>query len=713
MRYRIVSLCLLHAAPMLTWAAQAPAVDTSAGIQLEAVNINADAGDYERADGPVDGYRATRSASATRTDTALHETPQSVSVVPKDVLEDTASTRLQDALDYAGGVGRANNFGGQGLTTFTVRGFTTGEFYRNGFPINRGYPNAPDANTVERLEVLRGPASALYGRGDPGGTFNVVSKQPLPEQKVTLGSQFDDQGMHRATLDATGPLNQDGTLAYRLNVLGEGGESFRDDVDSERYDVAPVISWQVNDATKIVFEGDFMRNNHPLDRGLTRLPGQRGSASRDTNIWEKGSDNLLHNDNDMAQLRFEHLLNDNWTLGGGMQWLDGSLKGNAVEANALQADGRTLGRNFNYRKLEWTDRDYQLNLTGHFDTGGFAHTLLTGIEYEDYDYNSIIQRSAGGAAAYPIDIFDPVLGQTRPALTRTTTHDKENLKTWAYFIQDQVALTERLKALAGVRFERFEHDYVNKLSAAGNFNKGENGVTPRFGLLYDLTDTVAVYANTARSFKPNSGTPQAGGGFDPEKGKSYELGVKWEALDRHLSVDAAIYHIVKENVLTNDPNDATGTFKVAAGEVRSRGLDLNVAGNLTPEWRVIGGYSYVDAEVTKDTSLERGTRLANIPRNTFSLLNTYEFQDGLAKGLGLGVGVKYVDDRAGQTAATTYTMERYSVVDLLSFYKLNEHVRLNLDVKNVFNKGYDEGAFNTYVYPGAPRTVQAGVSYTF
>ena len=379
----------------------------------------------------------------------------------------------------------------------------------------------------------------------------------------------------------------------------------------------------------------------------------------------------------------------------------------------MQADGRTLGRNFNYRKLEWTDRDYQLNLTGHFDTGGYAHTLLTGIEYEDYDYNSIIQRSASGADKYPIDIFDPVLGQPRPALTRTTTHDKENLKTWAAFIQDQVALTERLKALAGVRFERFEHDYDDKLPTNRDFSKGENGVTPRFGLIYDLTDTVAVYANTARSFKPNTGTPNGGGGFDPEKGKSYELGVKWEALARQLSIDAAIYHIVKENVLARDPNDSTGTYSIAAGEVRSRGLDINIAGNLTPEWRVIGGYAYVDAEVTQDTTLPKGTRLANIPRNSFSLLNTYEFQDGLAKGLGLGVGVKYVDDRAGQTAATTYTMERYSVVDLLSFYKVNDHVRLNLDVKNVFNKGYDEGAFNNYVYPGAPRTVQAGVSYIF
>ncbi|MCP6696410.1 TonB-dependent siderophore receptor [Pseudomonas donghuensis] len=709
MRRTIVSLCLLHAAPSLVWASEPPLA--AGNIQLEAVSINADAIDYERADGPVEGYKANRSASATRTDTALHETPQSVSVVPKDVLEDTGATRLQDGLDYAGGVGRANNFGGQGLTTFTVRGFTTGEFYRNGFPINRGYPNAPDANTVERLEVLRGPATSLYGRGDPGGTFNVVSKQPLPESKVILGSQFDDQGMHRATLDATGPLSQDGSLAYRLNVLGEGGESFRDDVESERYDVAPVISWQVNDSTKVVFEGDFMRNNHPLDRGLTRYSTQTGSASRDTYIWEKGSDNLLHNDNNMAQVRFEHLLNDNWTLGGGFQFLDGSLKGNAVEANGAPADGRTLQRNFNYRKLEWTDRDWQLNLTGHFDTGGFAHTLLTGVEYEDYDYNSIIRRSSAANGTYPIDIYNPVLGQARPALTRVTTWDKENLQTWAFFIQDQVALTERLKALAGVRFERFEHDYDDKLVNSRDFSKGQNGVTPRFGLLYDLSDTVAVYANTARSFKPNTGTPAGGGGFDPEKGKSYELGVKWEALDRQLSVDAAVYHIVKQNVLTRDPLNTD--YSLAAGEVRSRGLDINVAGNITPEWRMIGGYAYVDAEVTKDNRLPTGTRLANIPRNSFSLLNTYEFQDGLAKGLGLGVGVKYVDDRSGQTEALTYTMERYSVVDLLSFYKVNEHVRLNLDMKNVFNKGYDEGAFNSYVYPGAPRTVQAGVAYTF
>ena len=706
MRRTFLSLCVIQAISQSAWADQVTANNSS--IELQNIDIQS-ATDIETAQGPVQGYRATRSVSATRTDTSLHETPQSISVVTREAVEDIGATRLQDALDYAGGVGRANNFGGQGLTTFTVRGFTTGEFYRNGFPVNRGYPNMPDASTIERLEVLRGPATTLYGRGDPGGTFNVVSKQPLAERSVTLGSQLNDQGMKRGTLDASGPLDDDGRFTYRLNVVGEGGDTFRDHVETERYGVTPVLAWQVDDATRITFEGDFMRNNAPLDRGLTRYPAQTRTASRDTFFGEKDV-GKLHNDNNMAQIRFDRDLNADWKLGGGIQMLDGSLKGDAIEANGLAADGRTLGRNFNYRKLEWTDRDVQLNVTGHFATGGVDHTLLAGVEYEDYDYKSIIRRSSGAVNAYTIDIFDPVYGKARPALTRTTTNDKENLKTYAAFVQDQVALTERMKLLAGVRFERFEHDY-DTFGVGVPFTNSDNAVTPRLGLTYDLTDTVAVYANTARSFKPNTGASRLGGGFKAEEGKSYEVGVKWEALDRQLSVDAALYQIEKQNVLTTDPVDST--FSVAAGEVRSRGLDLNVVGNLTPEWRVMGSYAYVDAEVTKDNTLRSGTRLLNIPEQTFSLLNVYEFQDGALRGLGLGAGGRYVDQRAGQTANTAFSMDSYTVFDLLAFYKVNEHVKLNLDVKNVFDKEYEEGAFgNVYAYPGAPRTVQVGIAYT-
>lgn len=713
MRRTVLSICVLQTFAPWSWAEGIPAEGSQ--LELQATTVTG-TGDYETAQEPVKGYLAKRSASATRTDTSIHETPQSITVLPKDVVEDLGATRLQDVLDYAGGVGRANNFGGQGLTTFTVRGFTTGEFYRNGFPINRGYPNMPDANSIERLDVLRGPATLLYGRGDPGGTFNVLSKQPLAERHVTLGSQFDSQGLRRGTLDASGPLDEQGRLAYRLNVVGEGGETFRDQVEGERYGIAPVLSWQATDDTKLVFEGDFMRNNHPLDRGVTRYPTQIGTASRSTFFGEKNV-GKLHNDNDMAQLRFEHRLNDDWSLAGGFQWLDGSLAGNAVEANGIAADGRTLGRNFNYRKLEWTDRDSQLNLAGHFSTAGFEHTLLTGIEYEDYDYQSIIRRSSGTTSAYAVDIFNPGYAQARPALTRTPTHDQENLKTYAAFVQDQVALTERLKLLAGARFERFEHDYDSYVVGGRSWTASDNAVTPRLGVIYDLTDTLAIYADAARSFKPNNGASRPTGGavastgFAPEKGKSFELGIKWEALDGHLNVDGAVYQIEKRNVLTTDPLDSS--YSVAAGQVRSRGLDLNMAGNLTPEWRVTGGYAYVDAEVTKDTSIRSGTRLANIPRHSLSLLNVYEFQEGRFEGLGLGAGGRYVDERAGQTANTAFAMGSYVVVDLLSYYRVNEHVRLNLDVKNMFNRYYEEGAFgNVYAYPGAPRTVQFGIAYT-
>ncbi|PVZ16520.1 MULTISPECIES: TonB-dependent siderophore receptor [unclassified Pseudomonas] len=699
MRYALTSLCVLNLVTPLALA------DEAASLDLPTLNIE---GTAQRSEG---SYQQPRSASATKTEADLHEVPQSVSVVPPQVLEDTNVTRLQDALDYGGGIGRANNFGGQGLTTYTVRGFTTGEFYRNGFPVNRGYPNAPDANTLDHIDILRGPAATLYGRSDPGGTFNVVTKQPQAERKTTIGGQMDDQGMYRGTLDTTGAVGSGNTLLYRLNVLGEGGDSFRDNVETERYDLAPVIQWQATDATRITFEGDYMRNNHPLDRGNTHYPGQVGVGSRDTYVWEKGSTNLLNNDNNVSQLRFDHQLNDNWSLSGGVQWLDGTLHGNAVEANGIAADGRTLGRNFNWRKLEWSDRDYQLNLAGTFNTGSIEHTLLAGVEYEQYDYRSIILRSSGALGAYPVDLFNPVLGQARPALTRTTTHDHEQLDSTSAYIQDQMQLTERLKLLVGARLERDEHDYDNKLPNSVDWNKNENAVTPRYGLVYDLTPAVAVYGSYSQSFKPNTGASAQGAGFDAEEGKSYELGVKWKALDDQLTVDAAVFHTLKDNVLTPDP--ANVNFSVAAGRVRSRGLDLNIAGNITPQWRVIGGYSYVDAEVVKDNSLATGTRLANIPRSSYNLLNVYEFHEGRLNGLGLGLGVRHVAERAGQTANSTYSMAGYTVADVLTFYQVTPQLRVNLDVKNLFDEAYEEGAFNQYAYPGAPRTVQTGFTYSF
>lgn len=554
-------------------------------LALEEMQVTASA---ERADGPVQGYRATRSASATRTDTAIHETPQSISVVPAQVVEDIGATRLEDALDYAGGVERGNNFGGQGLTEFLVRGFSTQEFYRNGFAVNRGYPNMPDANTLERIEVLRGPASMLYGRGDPGGTFNIVSKQPQAERRTVLGSQVNTDGLRRGTLDTTGALDESAAFTYRLNLVAEGSDSFRDRVESERYNIAPVLRWQLSDDTALILEGDYLHNRHPMDRGLTRYPNQAGDLSRDRFLGEESAGKLT-NQNATTQLRLEHQLDSQWMLRGGIQYLDGSLDGGAVENNGLAADGRTVGRNYSERWLNWNDLAVQANLEGRFDAAGLAHTLLLGVEFDDFNYDSQIDRSGGATSDFPIDLYDPVYGQPLPALTRTTTYDDENLKSYAFFLQDQIALTERLTAQVGARLERFEQRYENKLTPAGSWDQAHNAVSPRFGLIYDLTEELAVYANTSRSFKPNRGADRSSQAFDPEKGIAHEVGIKYELPEHDLSVTAALFHITKENVLTSDPVDSN--YQVAAGEARSRGFDISVAGNITPQWRVIGGYA--------------------------------------------------------------------------------------------------------------------------
>ncbi|TPS28861.1 TonB-dependent receptor, partial [Acinetobacter baumannii] len=627
-------------------------------------------------------YKVDSSSSATRSEIALQNTPQSVSVVTQKVIEDIGATRLVEALDLAGGVTRANNFGGQGLTGFNVRGFTSGEFYRNGFPINRGYPNAPDSNTIERVDVLRGPSSSLYGRGDPGGTFNLISKTPKSEQQTTLGAQLNSEGLYRTTVDTTGTIPNAENIGYRLSVIAEGGDSYRDHVESKRYGIAPVIQWQATDATKVTFEADILRNQHPLDRGHTRYPTQKSfNSSPETYLWETGKYyNRLYNDNNMTQLRVEHDLGNDWKLNAGVQYLNGKLHGYAVEANGIQNDGETLGRNYNYRELKWQDTDAQINLTGNFQLLGLAHTLVTGLEYENYDYKSYIIRSSGDIGSYPINIYNPVLGQPLPELNRVTTHDRENLKTTALFVQDQIDLNERLSALLGLRFEHYEHDYKNLLPNTTNWNTSHDAFIPRLGLVYKASDDLSLYGNAAKSFKPNTGASRNGEGFDPEEGTAYELGFKWQALDNMLSIDSAIFYANKENVLTLDPVDSA--YKVAAGEVRSRGIELNIAGQITPAWKIIGGYAYTDAEVTKDNTLQKGTALANIPKNSFNLLNIYEFQDGPLQGLGLGINQKYIDKRAGQTANSTYIMKGYAVTDLVSYYQATPKLRLNLDVKN-------------------------------
>jgi iron complex outermembrane recepter protein len=681
------------------------AADSTQEVQLDELSVAGNGGPPIK----VDGYLAKNSVSATRTDTPLREVPQTVVVVPDQVLTDAAATRIDTALDLAG-VGRANNFAGLGLTEFTIRGFNTGEFFRNGFPINRGFPNSPDVVSIERIEVLKGPSAFLYGRGDPGGTFNIITKQPLAERSFAVGTQFGSFNQKRTTFDATGALDQDGQVLARVTGAFEDNGSFRDFVHGDRYYLAPVIAWKPSADTTITLEGEVLSTAATFDRGIVPINGNLRAVPRNRFIGEPGIA-PVRNDNALGQLRIEHRLDPDWVVTAGAQALGGHLYGDGVGAMNVLGDGRTLRRTFEHRDLSWSDLDLQLNLAGKFETGPFRHTLLMGLEYDSYRYREIFNRSNANANPFTLDLLDPRYGRLPLPPLGSITNFLQNIQSYAGYIQDQIDITPQIHALVGVRVE--DLGLVSTDYRTGRTTSLQDTVaTPRFGLVYDLTDWVSLYGNYGRSFFPNTGTDRSGRPFAFQQGEGYEAGAKLSLLEGNLSATAAVFDIRRTNVLTVDPVDPN--FSVAAGSVRSRGFDLTVAGYLAPGWRVFGTYTHVDAAVARDNALPVGTRLANVPADSFAMQSVYEFQSADLRGLGLGGGVSHVGQRVAGTALSTFKLPEYTAFSLISYYWITPGVRIYLNVDNLFDATYYDRAFqNRYATPGAPRTIMGGVAARF
>ncbi|MCQ4282150.1 TonB-dependent siderophore receptor [Pseudomonas stutzeri] len=662
----------------------------------------------EREQVEVNGYRARRSASATKTDTPLDEVPQAVSVIPATVLEDLDSPRIEKALDYAGGVARQNDFGGLTMYEYSIRGLTTSEFYKDGFSVNRGYMNPQDPSNVERIDVLKGPASSLYGRGDPGGTINIVSKRPQNDQFARLDLSAGRWDRYRGSLDVNTPLDDAGTMLYRMNLAVEDNKSFRDYRSSERQFFAPAFSWQLTPQTRLLVQAEVIRSSQVFDRGVVAPNDHLGSVSRSDFFGEPG-DGEIDNNNESLQAEIEHDLNASWTVRLASHYKQGRLNGGATEASFLAADARTLNREYRYRDFDWQDSITQLELRGLVYTGDIEHNLLIGTEYERYAKDERLMRTR---PISPIDIYEPVYGQPRPPFSvgpdGRSTDRHELVYSRSLNLQDQLRFSEKLFGVIGARYDHYEQRLDNEI-AGTRAEQTHEKVTPRIGALYQLTPEVGVFANASQSFKPNSGADASGTAFDPEEGVGYEAGFKFDLLDSRLGMIIAAFHLTKENVLTADPVDST--YQIAAGEVRSRGIDLQLTGQLTDEIRVIGAYAYVDAEVTEDNTLARGSRLLNVPEHSGSLLGVYEFLDGGLQGLELGGGVNYVGDRSGNVADSGFELPGYTTVDLLARYKATQNLTLGVNLNNAFDRTYYERSYsNVWVMPGEPRNLSVSLS---
>ena len=696
------ALLLAAASPLALAADPVPDEDTTGHSHIaDVVNVNA-----ER-----QHYRSLSATGATKTDALLMDLPQSVRVLTADLLRDAGVTNLAGALELSSGIAKQSPLGGL-WDSYAMRGFTGdpnfgSDYMVNGFSSSRGYNGLRDAANTQNIEVLKGPASALYGRGEPGGTVNITTKKPKFAPEYSADFSLGSFNMKRAAVDLTGPLSEN--FAYRLNAAHEQGDSFRDTVKVERSIFSPSFIWLLGDHTTVSYEIEAVHQRVPFDRGVLAVNGKLGVLPVSRFLGEP-DDGPMTVKSLGQQLFIHHDLSDRWILQAGLSYRDSELTGYSSEANNLLADGRTLRRQRRHRDFSATDVSGRVELVGKLATGTIKHEVLLGVDAYHFDDDRVqLRRNPSAGNAYAIDIFAPVYGGVAAPLA-PSVDTREAQKARGLYAQDQIDLGAQWKALVGVRHDSYDQDVTNNRLNVSN-SQSLSATSPRVGLVYQPTKAWSLYASAAKGFRPNSGISIDNQAFPAEQSRSYELGAKLET--GKLTGTVAVYDISKRNVLTTNPLNTD--FAIAAGEVGSRGLELDVSGELARGLRVSGAYAYTDATVTHgDTTIITGTRLPNVARHSANIIATQQFSLGAGMA-SFGGGLQYVGERLGDVAVSSnFTLPAYTTAKLLASYSPTPKLRLSLNVENLFNRSYYASSYSQlWVAPGAERTVTLTAHYRF
>lgn len=654
-------------------------------------------------------YRALSVAGATKTDALPKDLPQSVRSLGADLLRDVGVTTLAGALDLASGIARQSDLGGL-WDSYAMRGFTGdpnfgSDYLVNGFSASRGYNGLRDVAGTQAIEILKGPSSALYGRGEPGGTVNILTKKPRFTPAYSIDLALGSHATKRAAVDVGGPLSD--TVAWRLNAAGQSGGSFRDTVEIDREYVAPSLVWLVGADTTVSYELEAAQQKAPFDRGIPAIKGVLGAVPAERFLGEPGDGrttvkSLGH------QLFVDHVIAPGWSLQGGASYRDSSLQGFSTEANNLLDDGRTLRRQRRYRDWSALDRSARVELLGKASTFGIGHAFLIGVDTYRFDDHRIqLRRNPTAANPYTIDIFNPIYGIAVAAPLALSIDTVEHQRASALYAQDQLNLAPQWKALVGVRADRYHQQVGNRRTGSVN-EQDLHAVSPRAGIVYQPTDAVSLYASTARGFRPNSGIAIDNTAFPAEKSRSHEVGLKLET-PSGLAGTLAVYRITKENVLT--PNPLNTDYAIPAGAVASRGIELDVAGQIVKGLKLSGAYAFTDARVTRgDNTIRTGSRFPNVPRHSANILLVAGSTEK-----SIGAGVAYVGERFGDVAASSdFRLPGYTTARLLAAYAPNRSWRLAVNIDNLFDRRYYASSYSQlWVAPGTTRTVTTTVTYRF
>ncbi|MGB3296647.1 MAG: TonB-dependent siderophore receptor, partial [Phormidesmis sp.] len=702
---------------------------------------------------PLDGYRVPTASIGTRTDTAIIDIPQSIQVIPEAILEDQDTQTLGEALQNISGVQTGRVSSGSRAATPLIRGFESRNILRNGqldptARLGSGLPN------VEQIEIIKGPASVLFGAGDLGGTINLVTERPLYDPRYQFeigGGSFD---AYRGGIDFTAPLDDQDRFAYRLNVAYDAQGSFIDFQDSDLFFVAPSLQVVNTDQTSLVFDFEYFRNrtrqsstglpavsaiglenNSYIDGliagGLVLSEANREAAGTLDISANLGEPDISRSETNISRVgyRLSHEFNDDWKLNH--EFLasfqetpqDSFVVSTGFAQSLGQPDFSLLNRLYLNNISSRESYNFNTNIAGNFDVLGIDQTLLLGAEVSiEEARDKIIQRvqtSFDRELLAPIprfNIFDLNYNPRRFIndlnFDRVSTDTLENRVRYGFYGQTQLNFSDNFLALLGGRLDLVHQDFQD---AANNFNSdrislSETAFSPRVGLVFKPTENVSLYASYSESFSPVIGQSFEGDVFDSERGKQWETGIKAAMFDDRLAATLAFYDLTRNNVLTQD-NENQG-FQRQVGEQNSRGIELDIAGEVLPGWNIIATYAYTDAKVTEDNEFEAGLRLLNSPRNSGSLFTTYQIQQGSLEGFGFGFGVYYVGDRNGDFRQP-FDLPSYTRTDALLFYD-KDNFRTQINFENLFDARYFQGARDQFrVQPGSPFGVSASVKWEF
>jgi iron complex outermembrane receptor protein len=679
--------------------------------------------------GPID------SKAATRTYTPNMENPVSVQVISQDVMQSQQNIYIDDAVQNVAGVTPTPGMGGLG-DNFAIRGVAMNNLtFQDGLRVdNANTMFQQSLQNTENVEVVKGPASVLYGQMLPGGLVNMNTKKPLENDYFAADQQIGSFSFYRTTADASGPLNKDKTLLYRINVDQQNNYSYRQFNQNQRFFLFPTFQWKPNDKSQVTLEFTYADLHQVYDNGVPfQTNGIPVSVNRGANFGMPYG-NKQNNGEFTVKLSGTHKFNDDLMLHGAVRedFQNGSLpnwtayagevpQGSPQDANVALLPG-------SYPTWQYWTQEFLVDLTSKFKTWFAKHTVVLGGDF--YRQCNTWTATMGTNYLYN-NIYTPNYNQAIPGYSPNPAAAYcQAINDASLFLQDQIELPGHIFGTAGFRYDALS--YQNTYGAGTNSSLYNNAVTPRFGLMWRPVEPVSIYGSYTANFGPNSTVPTANGApLPPQSAQQWEIGLKGETPNKKLSSTLSFYQLTQNNLVQPDPENPLSY--VAVGQAVSKGMEYQLAGEILPGWRIIGSYSYINAAITQapaattstiadpysatgfttvNTPSQVGQRLTGIPFNSGSIWSTYEIQSGPLKRLRFGAGVIYRSQEVAYVQTSTYTFDENGNNNVLN-YKYNQEqipafATLNLMAAYPFNVGKSKwtaqvnvnNVFNTYYYSG-------------